>query len=181
MINIMLISLKVLPDVVIVSSILAISYFLMWYFYYRCFDMELLDDFSFKRMLRDAEDSSKIKSFSSKVGNFFVKYYYLSLFIMLALFGIVAGSPSLGASFYIAIIVVTTFYLILMIAYGVYFRIMHLVRSACNLFGLVGIMVLHMLESMNVERPGQTTTGPIICLGFLFFSFTLNFGIMGYI
>lgn len=52
-INLMLISVKVIVDVVIVASLMAVCYTLLWYFYYRCFDFDFLNDFSFKRLLRD--------------------------------------------------------------------------------------------------------------------------------
>lgn len=68
-----------------------------------------------------------------------------------------------------------------MIVYGVYFRNTHLVRSACNIFALIGIMVLHLLESLQASNPSQSKTGPLLCLGLLYLSFCLNFGMMGYI
>lgn len=104
-----------------------------------------MNDFSYRRMLRDSENVSKRISLTARVGNLFVKYYYLCIFILLALFGIAAGSPSFGASFFISVIIISAFVLVLMAVYGVYFRMMHLARSACNIFGLIGVMVLHML------------------------------------
>ncbi len=101
-----------------------------------------MNDFSYRRMLRDIP---KKKSMAAKFGNVFVKYYYLCIFILLALFGVAAGSPSFGAPFYIIFICISVGTFVLMAVYGVYFRKMHLVRSACNVFGLIGVMVLHML------------------------------------
>lgn len=146
----MLISVKVIVDVVIVVSLMAVCYTLMWYFYYRCFEFDFLNDFSFKRLLRDCKDTKKHRSKSSKFGNFFVKYFYLTIFLLLAGFGILDGAPSFGAPFYITIIIISILILVLMFVYKVYFRKMHLVRSACNVFALIGVMVLHLLESFQV-------------------------------
>jgi hypothetical protein len=140
-----------------------------------------LDDFSFKRLLRDSEDTERSRSFSGRVGNFFVKYYYLAIFFLLILFGIADGLPSFGAPFYIATAVASLIFLIGVIVFGVYFRNAHAVRAVCNLLALSGIMVLHLLESMGGSTPTQSTAGPIICLCTLYTAFAVNFGLMTYI
>lgn len=96
-------------------------------------------------MLRDAEDTVRSRSFTGRVGNFFVKYYYLVIFCLLIVFGVIDGLPSLGAPFYIAISVTSLIFLLGIIMFGVYFRNAHAVRSVCNLLALCAIMVLHLL------------------------------------
>lgn len=110
-----------------------------------------------------------------------MKYYYLCIFALLALFGIVDGLPSFGAPFYIAIITACFAFMVALLVYGAYFRMAHAVRAGFNLLALVGVMVLHLLESLKVDRPSQSLAGPIICLSTLFVALAVNFGLMTYI
>jgi hypothetical protein len=177
----MLVSAATAVDAAIVSSILAVCYFIVWFFNYRFYHYDFLNDFSFKRLLRDSEDTTSSLSLSGKVGNAFVKYYYLCIFFLLVLFGVVDGLPSLGAPFYIVVVAASLAYLLAVVVFGVYFRIAHAIRAASNLLALAGVMVLHLMESLKVDRPTQSLTGPIICLCTLYAAFTVNFGLMAYI
>lgn len=112
-----------------------------------------MDDYSFKRILRSLEDTSNSVSLSGKIGNFFVKYYYLCIFVLLAIFGVVDGLPSFGAPFYITIIAACFAFMVALLVYGVYFRMAHAVRAGFNLLALAGVMVLHLLESLKVDKP----------------------------
>jgi hypothetical protein len=116
-----------------------------------------------------------------KVGNFITKYYYLIIFFLLVGFGVIDGLPSFGAPFYIIIIAAALIFTIMIVVFGVYFRNAHTVRAVCNLIVLAGVMVLHLLESLKVDHPSQSLSGPIICLCLLYIAFIVNFGLMAYI
>ncbi len=95
--------------------------------------------------MRDSEDTERSLSFTGRVGNFFVKYYYLVMFFIMILFGIADGLPSFGAPFYITSTVASIIFLIGVIIFGVYFRNAHTVRAVCNILALSAIMILHLM------------------------------------
>lgn len=140
--------------------------------------MEFFNDFSFKRVLRSPEDVSQGTSFSIKFGNLIVKYYYLIIFLLLTGFGIMDGSPQIGAPFYIVALIGSILLIITIVVFGVYFRGKHQVRACCNLLALAVIFVLHLVETINTTDIQQNFTGPLICISILILSFFINTGIL---
>lgn len=92
-------------------------------------------------------------------------------------FGIFAGTPQVGAPFYIVALIGSIFLIVALIVFGVYFRGKHLVRACCNLIALAVIFILHLVETINTDIQ-QNFTGPLICISILILSFLINSGIL---
>ena len=100
------------------------------------------------------------------------------IFLLLAGFGVMDGSPQIGAPFYIVALIGSIFLIITIIVFGVYFRGKHQVRACCNLLALAVIFVLHLVETINTTDVQQNFTGPLICISILILSFFINTGIL---
>jgi hypothetical protein len=154
---------------------LAGSYLVGWYFYFRGYDLDLLKDFSFRRLLRDGRDDDP--HWTGRLGDLIAHYYYLILFGLLLLFGLLAGLPSLGAAFYVGAIGASVLLLVVLGVFAVYLRTEHTVRSCCNIVCVLVILVLQLLQSLQVNTPKQTTTQPLIALVAIFVGIFVNFSV----
>jgi hypothetical protein len=100
------------------------------------------------------------------------------VFFLLIGFGLLFGSPQIGAPLYVVALIGSILLIIIIIVFGVYFRGKHLVRASCNLLALAAIFVLHLVETINTSEIQQNYTGPLICISILILSFLINSGIL---
>jgi hypothetical protein len=100
------------------------------------------------------------------------------VFFLLIGFGLLFGSPQIGAPLYVVALIGSILLIIIIIVFGVYFRGKHLVRACCNLLALAAIFVLHLVETINTSEIQQNYTGPLICISILILSFLINSGIL---
>lgn len=168
-----------LVNTLAVSLPLLLCYSIIWYLYYRSYDLKFLRSLSFRKILRDKDKIIDNKDhWSFKFGNIFTKYYYLILFLFFGIFGIVDGALNIGAVFYIVAIAIIIVFIILLILFGTYFRKINLIRVVVNFLSMVTISILYLLQSIKINNTSQNIAIPIIGLLILYIVVFINFGVV---
>lgn len=159
-------------NTLIISLPLLLCYGIIWYVYYRSYDLEFIHNLSFRKILTNKNKTSN--HWSYKFGNIFIKYYYLFLFLLFGIFAIVDGALFIGAAFYIILISFAIVFLVLLLLFRIYFRKANIVRVVLNLVTIIVISILYLLQSLMFNNQSQILAIPVIGLALLYITVTVN-------